>query len=268
MDADAAPAARRQQRQILAEDDSIASGPNSQTSDGRQLPDAPTPPTGGPAPAQWPVPSPAPSPAPSPTQWPGQSPAPGAWPPPYGTPTRWQTPYATPAPGQSPWAPQPAPQHPGITAASVSIGPTPGLLWGSIWTRFAAIVIDLVLVAGSLFVVGIMITALSAGSSSDNSNSAGTALAIIWLILALIYHPACWYAFGASVGQKVLGLRLARASDGRALGLGAILARYAIFFVVTLIFPLAIISAIMAARDPFRRAWQDQVSRSIVVRNA
>jgi uncharacterized RDD family membrane protein YckC len=137
--------------------------------------------------------------------------------------------------------------------------------------------IDLVLVAGSLFLVFILIAAIgvstsdsagSASGSASNSSPVGTAIALIWWILALIYHPACWYAFGGSLGQKVLNLRLARASDGRALGFGAILVRYAIFLTVTLLFPLAIISAIMAARDPFRRAWHDKVARSVVVKSA
>jgi len=35
---------------------------------------------------------------------------------------------------------------------------------------------------------------------------------------------------------------------------------------VTIAIPLGIISAVMAAQDPFKRAWHDEVARSIVVR--
>jgi uncharacterized RDD family membrane protein YckC len=165
----------------------------------------------------------------------------------------------------------------GYLAASATPGPTPGLVWGGVWTRLAALLIDLLLVGGSLFVVFVLIAMVSvttsdaAGSASRSGSSSSpvaTAVALIWWILALMYHPACWYVLGASVGQKLMGLRLARASDGRALGLGAVLTRYAIFLIVTLIFPLAIISGIMAARDPFKRAWHDKVARSVVVKNA
>jgi hypothetical protein len=136
------------------------------------------------------------------------------------------------------------------------------------------LIIDFVLIASSLVVVGILIVAFAGGSTAADSSTAsgsspaGTAVALIWWLLALMYHPACWYVLGSSVGQKVLGLRLAGASDGQALGLGAVLARYAIFVVVTVIVPLAIVSAIMAARDPFKRAWHDQVARSVVVKRA
>jgi hypothetical protein len=165
----------------------------------------------------------------------------------------------------------------GYLIETTAPGPTPGLVWGGVWTRLAALAIDLVLVAGSFFVTIFLVGIVSLGSSDAAGSSssaastaapAGTAIFLVWWFLAMMYHPACWYVMGGSVGQKVLGLRLARASDGRTLGLGAVLARYAIFLFVTLIFPLAIVSAIMAARDPFRRAWHDKVARSVVVKHA
>jgi uncharacterized RDD family membrane protein YckC len=86
------------------------------------------------------------------------------------------------------------------------------------------------------------------------------------MLFALIYHPACWYVFGATLGQKALGLRVAQACNGGPLGIGGVLVRYLIFSVVTVVFPLGIVSAVMAADDPFKRAWHDEVARSVVVR--
>jgi uncharacterized RDD family membrane protein YckC len=161
----------------------------------------------------------------------------------------------------------------GSLAAYAPTGPGPGLVWGGVWTRLGALCIDLVLIVGSLFVVAILIAAFGAGTSagsgaSSGTSSTGTAIGLIWWLLALMYHPACWYVFGASIGQKVLGLRIAAASDGQPLGLGAVLVRFAVFAMVTLLVPLAIVSAIMLANDPFKRAWHDQVARSVVVKNA
>jgi uncharacterized RDD family membrane protein YckC len=135
--------------------------------------------------------------------------------------------------------------------------------WAGVGARFGALVLDFIVLVVALFVLSIGLTAM--GSGSQPESQAVTAIGIVWWLLVLMYHPACWYVFGASAGQKALGLRIARASDGQALGIGGVLARYLIFSVVTVLVPLGIVSAIMASKDPYRRAWHDQVARSVVV---
>jgi len=208
-----------------------------------------------------PVPQPSPgwqAPPPSPG-W--QAPPPLAgWPPPYAAASPgWQAPYAA--------AGWPAPSYWGYAPA---LPPGTYVPTGGLIARFAALVIDAVLIVGALLVLGFVMVALEGGGSSDASSSsqAGTAVGLIWWVFALMYHPACWYALGGSLGQKALGLRVARASDGRPLSLGAVLVRFTIFATVTVVIPLGLISAVMTARDPFKRAWHDQVARSIVVKRA
>jgi uncharacterized RDD family membrane protein YckC len=130
-----------------------------------------------------------------------------------------------------------------------------------------ALVIDAIIVVGALFVAGFAISAFGTATSSGEAESPGaTALSLVWLLFMLIYHPVFWYLFGATPGQKVLGLRVAQASTGEPLDISAVLVRYVIFSFVTLAIPLGIISAVMASQDPFKRAWHDEVARSIVVR--
>ena len=146
-------------------------------------------------------------------------------------------------------------------------GPVPGVQWGGIGVRFGALLIDAVILLCSLVAVGLLLSAYgSPGSTGRSDTPAETVISLVWWLFALIYHPAFWYAFGATPGQKVLGLRVAQASNGRALGLGAVVTRYLIFFTITVVTPLAVISAAMAASDPFKRAWHDHVARSVVVR--
>jgi uncharacterized RDD family membrane protein YckC len=145
-------------------------------------------------------------------------------------------------------------------------GPEPGLNWGSIGARFGALVIDAIILVVSEIALSLTGLALAGGGAGASSSGPAVALAVIWWLIALIYHPACWYVFGATPGQKALGLRIARASDGGSLGIGGVLIRFLIFFMVTVAFPLGIISGILAANDPFKRAWHDQVARSVVVR--
>ncbi len=127
--------------------------------------------------------------------------------------------------------------------------------------------IDAVIVVGTLFVLGAFIAALTGPESETAAESTPVlALTLAYLLFVLIYHPVCWYVFGATPGQKAIGLRVVRAADGQLLGIGAVLVRYFIFFVVTVLAPLGVVSGFMAANDPFKRAWHDQLARSIVVR--
>jgi hypothetical protein len=145
-------------------------------------------------------------------------------------------------------------------------GPGPGLVWGGIGLRFGALVIDSVLLVVSLFALGLVVSVMGIGSSSRADGTAATAVGLIWWLFVLLYHPACWYVFGATLGQKALGLRVAQASDGQSLGIGAVVVRYLIFFMVTLAFPLGVVSAAIASKDPFKRTWHDELARSVVVK--
>jgi uncharacterized RDD family membrane protein YckC len=167
-----------------------------------------------------------------------------------------------PIPAAAPWG------QPGFGGVSgVPPGPAPGLLWGGVAARLGALVVDAIVLACSVFVVGLIISGAGlTGESGQAQPPAATALFLAWCFLTLIYHPAFWYVFGATPGQMALGLRIARASDGGPLGAGAVVVRYLIFSVVTVVFPLGLISAIIASSDPYKRAWHDEVARSVVVR--
>ena len=238
-------------------------------------------------PAGYPGPGFAPPGFPPPSGYgaPYGSPPSGYGAPPYGAPPYGQAPgyppYARPQYPASSWPPsQPgswgAPGYPPAgwgyqpgypPAAYAPPGPGPGLLWGGIGERFAALLIDGVLLVCSLFALGLIATAIEgSGSTSRSGDPAVTAISLIWWFLALIYHPACWWVFGSTPGQKVLGLRVAQGANGQSLGIGAVLVRYLIFFIVTVIFPLGVISGIIASSDPFKRAWHDEVARSVVVK--
>jgi hypothetical protein len=235
-----------------------------------------SPPT---SPPDSPPTSPPYSPPTSPPYWPPAVPPPGraqfpasSWGP---SPGSWGAPTFYPAtgwgyvPGYGPgfgpgFAPVTAPGYTPLPYAPP--GPMPGLLWGGIRVRLGALVIDAVLLVCSLFAMGLVVASIGGGSASRTGNTAATAVALVWWLFVLVYNPACWYIFGATPGQKALGLRVAQASDGQSLGIGAVLVRYLIFFMVTLAFPLGVVSAAIASKDPFKRAWHDDLARSVVVR--
>lgn len=190
-------------------------------------------------------------------------PYPGSWPSasvnPWQSPVPW-TPYPTPG-----W-PVPSNQWGGVPTPYPP-GPEPGLKWGGVGVRLGALSIDAVIVVVSYFAVAIAASASSDGSLSSRDPSPVTTAAILgWLFFAMAYHPVCWYVFGGTPGQKILGLRIARASSGESLGVSAVLVRYVIFAFVTVAIPIGIICAVMTSQDPFKRAWHDEVARSVVVK--
>jgi uncharacterized RDD family membrane protein YckC len=151
----------------------------------------------------------------------------------------------------------------------VPAGPAPGLSWGGIGARFGALLIDAVLMAVTFVIATLLADAAGIRRYADDSvtySAAATAIYWIWILFFVAYHPACWYVFGSSVGQRALGLRVVRASDGLKIGLGAVLIRYVIFAISTSTTILGIIAAAMASDDPFKRAWHDIAARSVVVR--
>jgi uncharacterized RDD family membrane protein YckC len=151
---------------------------------------------------------------------------------------------------------------------TVAAGPQPGLEWGGVGARFWALIADVFVFIGVFMVWAIGTAALGIPTSEVDGVSPPGTMWFVWflMILVLLYHPVCWYFWGGSPGQKALGLRVARSSNGERLGVGAVLIRYLVFSVVTLLLPLGIISAIVTANDPFKRAWHDTIARSVVVR--
>jgi uncharacterized RDD family membrane protein YckC len=139
--------------------------------------------------------------------------------------------------------------------------------FASISSRFGALIIDAVIVFVSLIVAGAIMNMVDpTGSSETRRAPAATAVSLIWFLLAISYHPACWYVFEGTPGQRMLGMRVVKAQNGQSLGFGATTLRYIIFAVVTLVFPVGIISGFMASEDPAKRAWHDEAAGSIVVK--
>jgi uncharacterized RDD family membrane protein YckC len=150
----------------------------------------------------------------------------------------------------------------------MAAGPQPDLVWGGVGARFWALIVDAFVFIGVFLVWAIGTAALGIPTSEVDGVSPPGTMWFVWflMILTLVYHPACWYFWGGSPGQKALGLRVARSSNGQRLGVGAVLIRYLVFSLVTLLVPLGIVSGIATANDPFKRAWHDTIAGSVVVR--
>jgi uncharacterized RDD family membrane protein YckC len=137
---------------------------------------------------------------------------------------------------------------------------------GGIGIRLGALLIDAAFVFATVIVAGVLMTLVDPNSSGRSPSSAAMAIWLLWMFFVLSYHPASWYVFDCTLGQRALGLRVRRHSDGQSLGFGAVNVRYLVFCVETLIFPLGIIAGVMAADDPLKRTWHDEAAGSVVVK--
>jgi len=203
-------------------------------------------------PGMWPQQPPAPGFASQPGYPPVPGSMPGYWPPPAGFG------YAAPA-----WP-----------SAPIQFGPAPGLVWGGIAPRFGALVLDAVVMFVTLIVASIVASAFGIHYYHDGIyeqtvySTGASATYLVWFIFFLGYHPTCWWAFQGTLGQRALGLRVVRESDGGSLGVGMTTIRYLLWAVCQVVVIPAIIAAAMANDNPRKQTWWDDAAGSVVVRRA
>src|SRR5450759_1094041 len=187
----------------------------------------------------------------------GYGPPPG-FPPAYGTPQGYgppgYPPGTWPAMGWGPTRFAPVPLSP----FGAEYSP------GGIGLRLVALLIDAAFVFATLLLVGFL--AVLVDGNGKVATPASMAMVLLWWFFVLSYHPASWYVFDCTIGQRALGLRVRRRSDGQSLSFGAVNIRYVIFCVETLVFPLGIIAGAMAANDPMKLTWHDEAAGSVVVK--
>jgi uncharacterized RDD family membrane protein YckC len=205
-------------------------------------PPPPGPPEGQPQPPQPPQPSQGPQPP--------QQPPSGGWQP--RPPDSGSGPYQQ-APPQPSWAGGPA--YPGAVAA--------GQLSG-FWRRFGAYIIDAIIVGIASSIIQAILNAIVRGSVDNSYYARG---GLISLVLGLIYFGYMWSQYnGQTLGYMALGVRLVR-QDGGPISFGLAAGRYLVIYLSFLIDLIpAIISAFMIAFGSQKKAIQDYICGTLVVR--
>jgi len=209
----------------------------------------PPPPPPGPPEGQPPQPPQPPQPSQGPQ--PPQQPPTGGWqprPPDSGT-----GPYQQ-APPQPSWAG--GPPYPGAVAAGQLAG---------FWRRFGAYIIDAIIVGIVSSIIQAIIQAIVRAGTDTNGYYVRSGL--ISLVIGLIYFGYMWSQFnGQTLGYMALGIRLVR-QDGGPITWGLALGRYLVIYLSFLIDLIpAIISAFMIAFGSQKKAIQDYICGTLVVR--
>ena len=204
-----------------------------------------------------------------------------AVPPPRPEPPGQGAPTTTPPPvAWGPTEPEPRP------------GPAPGVAYAGFWIRLGAYLIDSIplLVLGFIFLLpmfGAMGEAISAmpppprGVSVDSPEylawqrlltermagataSMSSASGLLQLVSA-VYFVGFWAWRAQTPGMMLLGLRIARATDGTPPGLGRSILRYIGFFISAIVL---FIGFIWIAFDSRKQGWHDKIAGTVVVRRS
>ena len=108
-------------------------------------------------------------------------------------------------------------------------------------------------------------TVISSGVSFQGVNyscSPTGAGYLIYFLLGLVYFTLMW-STGATLGQRLLRIRVADAATGKPLSLAKAFARYLGFLLSGVVLAIGLI---WVAFDPRKRGWHDHMVYSVVLR--
>lgn len=165
-----------------------------------------------------------------------------------------------PPPGYSP--PPPPPQMSGGQPAPMAY-PAPASAYGGFWIRAVAYIIDAII----LGIVGGILSAPFGVNYSDALTTAPAASSRmaggIDLVLSLLYFAGMWSYMGATLGQRIFGLRVVDAVTGARLTVGKAALRW---LGLLLAFFACFIGVIWVAFDSHKQGWADKIAGTYVVR--
>ena len=159
--------------------------------------------------------------------------------------------------------PPPPPMAPPAPAGTpYAAGPR----FAGFWIRVAAYVIDYVLVYAVVYGINVAVKPISCEDAGDGTCVPGTTSisATFWVItigLPFLYFWLTW-AFGGTIGQRVLKLRVVGADNGQPIGLLRSFLRYIGYIVSAAV---VFIGLIWVAFDARKQGWHDKIASSLVI---
>jgi uncharacterized RDD family membrane protein YckC len=137
----------------------------------------------------------------------------------------------------------------------------PQIHYAGFWIRFAAYLIDFVLVQLAAFIVGVILGVIvyGLGTAASDRRSIGF---VMGLVVAISYNIGMLAAFGWTLGMRILGLRVTDGNSFGPLGLGKATVRYLASILSGLLFGFGYLKI---GWDPEKRALHDQMVNTWVV---
>ena len=135
----------------------------------------------------------------------------------------------------------------------------PAASYGGFWIRVIAYIIDAII----LGIIAAILSVPLAVDYSDPASSSYRAANGIQLVLSLVYFVGLWTYMGASLGQRVFGLRVADATTGQRITLGKAALRW---LGLLISFAVCLIGVIWVAFDARKQGWMDKIANTVVLR--
>ena len=157
-----------------------------------------------------------------------------------------------PLPPTSPYPPDMAPPMGFVTQLS----------YGGFWIRVVAYVIDAILLA----IIGAIILAVMGANISDPNavqSSGYQGAQLLNVIISFAYFAGLWTIMGASLGQRLLGMRIVDANTGMPVGFGKAALRW---LGLVISFLVCFIGVIWVAFDARKQGWMDKIAGTVVIR--
>jgi uncharacterized RDD family membrane protein YckC len=137
-------------------------------------------------------------------------------------------------------------------------GYAPQANYAGFWIRVVAYIIDVVI----LLVVGLIVQVIFRVNPNDPTSPGNTAASLVNLVIGIAYFAGLWTYWGATVGQRVLRLRVVDANTGQPIGVGKALLRWLGLFIS---FIVCFIGVIWVAFDARKQGWMDKIAGTVVV---
>ena len=130
--------------------------------------------------------------------------------------------------------------------------------YGGFWIRVVAYVIDAVILA----VVGAIIDAIFRVNPNNTTSAGSTSASLVEFVIGVAYFSGLWTYWGATLGQRLLKLRVVDANTMQPIGFGKALLRY---LGLVISFLVCFIGVIWVAFDARKQGWMDKIAGTVVL---
>ena len=154
---------------------------------------------------------------------------------------------------QSPPPPPPPPIGGYVPAA----GYAPSARYGGFWIRVVAYIIDAIILG---VVAGIIDAILHINLTDPASPSRGAGSAIS-LVLSFAYFAGMWTYQGATLGQRIFGMKVVDANTGQPISFGKAALRW---IGLLISFLVCFVGVIWVAFDARKQGWMDKIAGTVV----
>jgi uncharacterized RDD family membrane protein YckC len=125
------------------------------------------------------------------------------------------------------------------------------------WIRVGAYLLDGVIVA-----MGVIVGVIAVVALAFVSPAIAVAAVVALYAVAIGYQPYMWWKYGATLGQRAVGIRVVRDVDGGPISGGSAVIRFIGIIVSGWVLYLGLI---WVAFEPRKRGWHDMMAGTVVI---